>query len=125
MAMNTKRTEAEILAAVLVGLAERRIVAWRSNTGAARAPNGRVIRFGLKGAADIIGLLPGGRFLAIECKAPLGRLSMEQLRFGHAISKAGGCYLVARDAQTCLDTIDHIISNTPAHVASENKESTK
>ncbi|MDR0474188.1 MAG: VRR-NUC domain-containing protein [Treponema sp.] len=40
------------------------------------------MRFGKVGSSDILGVLPDGRFLAVECKAPKGgRLSPEQKRF--------------------------------------------
>jgi hypothetical protein len=49
-----------------------------------------------KGSADIIGLLPGGKFLAVETKAPVGRLSPEQREFLEAIKQQGGMAIVAR-----------------------------
>jgi hypothetical protein len=52
--------------------------------------------FGLKGSSDILGLLPGGRFLAVECKAPDGRLSPEQRQFLADIKALGGMAIVAR-----------------------------
>jgi hypothetical protein len=52
--------------------------------------------FGLKGSSDILGLLPGGRFLAVECKAPDGRLSPEQRQFLADIKAQGGLAVVAR-----------------------------
>ena len=68
--------ERDVLSACLALLRLRRIFAWRQNSGAMRKPAGksgsreRFIRFaGAAGVADIIGILPGGRFLAVECKA--------------------------------------------------------
>jgi len=37
--------------------------------------------FGKKGSADILGCLLGGKFLAVEYKAPAGRLAPEQSAF--------------------------------------------
>ncbi|MDR0731206.1 MAG: VRR-NUC domain-containing protein, partial [Treponema sp.] len=54
---------------------------------------------GLKGSSDILGLLPGGRFLAVECKAPDGRLSPEQRQFLADIKAQGGLAIVARSCR--------------------------
>ena len=58
---------------------------------------GRFMRFGKKGSSDIIGVLPGGRFLAVECKSQYGRLSPEQEQFHADIEKLGGFAIVAHN----------------------------
>jgi hypothetical protein len=59
-----------------------------------------------KGSADIIGLLPpDGRFIAIETKAPDGRLSAEQREFLEMIKQQSDLTVVAksyRDIETAL-----------------------
>jgi hypothetical protein len=64
-------------------------------------PGRRVFRTnaGLRGVADVLGVLPGGRFLAIECKGPRGRLTAEQAAFLENVVKAGGVALVVKDAK--------------------------
>jgi hypothetical protein len=52
--------------------------------------------FGLKGSSDILGVLPGGKILCVECKAPGGRLSPEQRQFLTDIRSMGGMAIVAR-----------------------------
>ncbi|MFN7130779.1 MAG: hypothetical protein ACK4N5_01775, partial [Myxococcales bacterium] len=68
-------TEAEIQQQILLALGSRPdCTVWRNNVGAARTYSGQVVRFGTKGAADIIGIvcMPApsggclGRFIAIE-----------------------------------------------------------
>jgi hypothetical protein len=57
------------------------------------------------GSSDIEGVLPGGRFLAVECKANGGRLSPEQKKFLAEIQNLGGMAVVAksyRDIETAL-----------------------
>jgi hypothetical protein len=54
------------------------------------------MRFGLKGSSDIEGILPGGRFLAVEVKAPGGRLSPEQREFLERVRGLGGLALVVK-----------------------------
>lgn len=91
-------TEAEIQAQCLAYLALGGFVHWRSNTGAARLPGKggrtRLVRFGTPGVSDILGVLPGGRFLAIEVKRPGGKLSAEQAAFLSRVRMAGGLALV-------------------------------
>ncbi|MDR2631001.1 MAG: hypothetical protein LBC60_08775 [Spirochaetaceae bacterium] len=55
--------------------------------------------FGLKGSADILGCLPGGKILAVECKAECGRFSPEQRQFLEDIKALGGLAIVAKSYQ--------------------------
>jgi len=49
------------------------------------------------GASDIMGVLPDGRFLAIEVKAGKDRLSIEQNQFLKAVADKGGLAIVLAD----------------------------
>lgn len=60
------------------------------------SPSGNMISYGLKGSADIIGLLNTGRFLAVEVKTGMARQTKEQKAFQQMIDKLGGLYIVAR-----------------------------
>lgn len=65
----------------------------------------RPIRFGLcEGSSDIIGWTPGGRFVAVEVKAPKGKLSEPQRRFLEAVRDAGGVGIEARSEEDVSDT---------------------
>jgi len=55
-----------------------------------------VIQFGVKGQADLTGILPEGRRLEIEVKSETGRQSKEQKVFGDMINRKGGVYIVAK-----------------------------
>lgn len=84
---------------------------FRNNVGAIKAPDGRVIRYGLAtGSADLIGwktvtITPDmiglhiARFVSIEVKAPKGRLTPEQETWRSAVLKAGGIAIVARSVE--------------------------
>ena len=48
------------------------------------------------GWPDITGLLPSGRFIGVECKAPGGRQSNIQKLIAHQIRKCNGIYILAR-----------------------------
>ena len=70
---------------------------WRANTGVAVGGDGRVVRFGLLGQADISGIIsPHGRRLEIEVKTPTGRQSKPQRAFQATIESLGGLYILAR-----------------------------
>jgi hypothetical protein len=86
--------EGRIKAACLRYLEKRGIRAWNNPSGAVRIAPDRWVHFGRKGSADILGCLPGGRFLAVEVKSPGGRLSPEQKQFLAEIRDLGGLALV-------------------------------
>ena len=48
------------------------------------------------GWPDITGLLPSGRFIGVECKAPGGRQSDIQKLIEREIRKCNGIYILAR-----------------------------
>jgi hypothetical protein len=80
---------------------------WRQNTGRLPDPRtGRWISFGLKGSADILGILRGGRFLAIETKTPTGRLRPEQVAFRDMVTSLGGLYVVARSVEDAVLAVE-------------------
>lgn len=81
---------------------------WRVNVGVSKSVDGRTIRYGLPGQADIAGCYRG-RHVEIEVKTPKGRLSIHQERWKDAVQRAGGVYVVARrpaDALEALSALD-------------------
>lgn len=102
--------ESPVVKACLQVLYLAGIFAWRNNTGAAPASykgRKRFIRYGYPGSADIFAILPGGRFLAVECKKPLGPRggangsvqTEEQIEFERRIKESGGEYVLARSGK--------------------------
>ena len=68
----------------------------RINTGAA-VLHGRLVRFGVPGTADIVGLIaPSGRMLQIECKSRTGKQRKAQEAMQRIVTAFGGLYIVAR-----------------------------
>jgi hypothetical protein len=57
---------------------------------------------GRKGVADILGILPGGKFLAVEVKKPGGRVSPEQADFLQEVNAAGGVGFIAYSSQDVI-----------------------
>lgn len=116
--------ESDVLAACLELLARHPRVAFarRCNTGsgyliyahrfnelvvagAMKRNEARFMRFGVKGAADITGMLRGGRRLEVECKSDTGRLEDEQLQFLDAINGGGGLGIVARSVDELVEAL--------------------
>jgi RecB family endonuclease NucS len=90
--------EAEIQKLILDYLTMRGIYHYRNNTGRRGG-----VSYGFVGSADIIGILPNGRFLAIEVKRPGGVASFEQLEFLANIAKNGGVAFASDNLQTVID----------------------
>jgi len=71
---------------------------FRNSVGMVRLPGGGAIPYGLcPGSSDLVGwrtlatdLGPVAQFVALEAKAPGGRLTSEQGRFLDAVRRAGG-----------------------------------
>jgi RecB family endonuclease NucS len=65
-----------------------------------------MVKFGLMvGSADIIGISPTGKFLAVEIKTSKGLATKEQLRFIEAVNNAGGIAGIARSVSDALELI--------------------
>jgi hypothetical protein len=90
--MTEKQTQNAILRAfgTLPGLR-----LWRSNVGVARVGL-RTVRFGIRGQADLTGILPDGRRLEVEVKSATGRQTTEQKAFQDMIERFHGIYILAR-----------------------------
>lgn len=77
---------------------------WRVNVGVVRSFDGRVMKFGLAGQADIAGVYKG-RHVEVEVKTQQGRLSKRQLWWRNAIESVGGVYVVARRPSDALEAL--------------------
>ena len=86
---------------------------WRNNTGALRDSNGQLVRFGLPGSGDIIGLrsivitpeMVGqtiGQFLAVETKRPGGKQTEQQEKFESMVVSLGGVYVLATNPDEAM-----------------------
>lgn len=93
---------------------------WRNNTRTIMVPGKggkpRPMFFGgCPGAPDIMGILPGGRFIGVECKKPLGPKgghggsvqTLDQQAWQNECERTGGLYVLARgveDVEKMLNT---------------------
>lgn len=98
---------------ILVELSRRAYVrVWKSQTGVFRdlEDDNRIIRTGVKGSADISGILRirsgYGIRLEIEVKTGSGRQTPDQKNFQRMIESLGGFYLVARSIQEAVEFCD-------------------
>jgi hypothetical protein len=94
-----KPPENIVLSGCLKYLQARKIYCWRNSTGAVQIRPGKFMSFGKKGSSDILGILPGGRLLCVETKAPKGRLSPEQKEFLENARELGAFTAVVRGWQ--------------------------
>ena len=77
---------------------------WRANTGTARFRD-RTVSFGVKGQADLSGILPDGRRLEIEVKTPTGKQTHAQKCFQQMIEKYNGVYILARSVSDVAEAL--------------------
>ena len=95
--------ESDIQRLIMLALSEAGCLIFRNNVGVLKNAAGIPIRFGLAvGSSDLIGIAPGGRFLAVEIKTPTGKATTEQLRFIEAVRARGGIAGIARSPAEAL-----------------------
>ncbi len=91
----------------------RRIMAWRSNSGSVTATykgKKRYVRFSsMAGLSDICAILPGGVFLAVECKIGKNKPTDEQRNFLDAVKAKGGVALVIYSADQLMQELDVLL----------------
>lgn len=101
---------------VLVELSKLDYVrAWKNQTGVAEMGD-RIVRFGLKGSSDIIGLVRHkfhdvGVFIGIECKTGGAVQTPQQKSFQAMIERFGGFYLVVRDPAEALQFVKRVATS--------------
>ncbi len=110
--MRVSLKEADVLTACLDYLRLKGVLAWRSNNTGIFDPSRKCFRSfrGLKGVADILGILPRkschegrpslqGVFLAVECKGGRGSLSPDQEWFLEEVTRRGGVAFCVRSVR--------------------------
>lgn len=80
---------------------------FRNHVGGFYAKDGSFHRTGLcKGSADLIGIAPNGKFLALEIKRKGGHVSREQEKFLAMVNKMGGIGAVVDDEKKIKNILD-------------------
>jgi hypothetical protein len=91
--------ESELLSFALTCLKQSGLVCWRVPNGpVTHSINGRMIRkcSPIKGFPDLAGVLPNGKFFAVELKSEKGRLSPEQIEWITKLNYSGAIAVVLR-----------------------------
>lgn len=100
--------ESTVQSQILEYLKWRGILCTRINAGNILLGRRRV-RLAEPGWSDIIGMLPGGRFLAIETKTPEGILRASQILFIGRVRRDGGLAIVADSVEDVEQALKGII----------------
>lgn len=88
-------------------LQARGIFAWPNNSGMLWAGD-QPVRYGKVGSPDIIGCLPDGRFLGVECKAGKNKQSKGQVVFQRELEENNGVYILAYGDAELEERLDEI-----------------
>lgn len=104
--MSNKISESEVLDGLMVLLIPQQIGGffWRNNTGAVEIGD-RFVRFGLKGAPDVMGCFRGSA-VGFECKELGKKLSPDQKIWASRWVKCGGLYYVVDSETAAVDAIN-------------------
>lgn len=89
------------------------IYCWRNNTMGTYDRKLNLYRsnpYTLKGVGDILGILPDGRFLSVECKSSTGKASADQLLFVKRCTALGGLCVVIHSLDELKPTIEPYIA---------------
>lgn len=112
-------SEKEVENSIIDALRLRGIYCWKNQSAGVFDPKNKSFRKlthrQLKGTSDILGILPNGRFLAIEVKKPVKKprseeslrklASEDQLVFIDEINKKGGLAFVADRLEVVLEKV--------------------
>jgi hypothetical protein len=112
-------SEADVQKSILAYLKYMGVRAWRQNVGAVSAEhNGRkrFVRFGERGAADVHGVLPGGRYIAVEVKKPGKKPTDAQLLWLRAIDAAGGLAFWASSVEEVQRVVTAVLRDPTSRV---------
>ena len=102
--------ESEIQKAILDYLRLRGIFCWKNNSvGIYKKATGSYISVGMKGVADILGVLGdgSGRLIAVEVKRPGNYPTPEQKLFLEQITAKKGIAFVAYGIEDCEKELNH------------------
>jgi len=86
-------------------------LAWRNSTGAHRTRSGGWVKVGLgKGGPDVVGMLPGGRFLGLKLKLGDDRLKEHQREWLSSVRELGAAVAVVGSAREVADVVERFLA---------------
>jgi len=110
--------ESDLLSYSLKYLKSKGILHWRVANGPVMHTIGKRVIYKpspIKGMPDIAGLMPCGRFFAIELKSEKGRLSPEQIDWIKRINNSNGIAVVIRTTNELVDFCHAILNDDVIH----------
>ena len=111
--MKIKRSENEVVNSVIEWLQWHKIFCWRTNNIPIFDPINKRYRampkYAMAGVSDIIGILPDGKGLFIECKRTSNRSGMSeaQKEFEGRVKTNKGIYILA----TCIEDVERELTD--------------
>lgn len=122
--------EAPILRDCLAWLKAANVLSWRCSLGGVRHAGVGRKKNPMKGFPDIGGCLRTGRFFVVECKAPKGRLTPEQIAWRDRLKSQGALYILATSVSDLESAFFEVLAAQhlgafPASVPIPSKEPTK
>lgn len=109
-----RESEALVEVRLEYGQAEGFVV-WRNTSGFVEHET-RKVRYGVGvGGSDLLGITPGGLFLAVEVKGSRGRPTEEQLRFLELVYERGGVACLCHDGAEARGQISAIRAGFRRH----------
>jgi hypothetical protein len=116
-----KNAETNTQNEILVAMSQAGALVWRNQVGVFRAmddPN-RIIKVGVPGMADVIGVVPVvitaemvgktvGVAVGCEVKTPLGKQRDKQKLWQHAMQRHHGIYLITRSPDQAIQQLASI-----------------
>jgi hypothetical protein len=106
--MSADKNEGDFKAEVIEYLRAIGVWVWNNPRGLYKAPDGGTISFGgPDGASDLFGILPDGRFLAVETKNPNGtyKATPDQVAFVEKVNQMGGIGIVAKNLDEVIAVV--------------------
>lgn len=106
----SKQQEAKLKKQILDYLKLKGIFCWNNrNVGVYNPKTGCYIPSPIKGISDIIGILPNGKFLAIEVKTNKNKPTKNQLWFIEEIKRNNGVGIIAYNLDDVIDELEPIL----------------
>ena len=102
------KKERPLIVHILTTLSLCDVFAWRNNTAGFYDTKKKCFRKAqdqIKGPSDILGVLPDGKFLAIECKTKNDKLTHSQVEFLADIESKFGIGIVAKNIDDVLNRL--------------------
>ena len=106
------QTEQQIQRTILEYLWAKKILAFKFNNAGIRKPDGSWIPTGTKGVSDILGVLPDGRFMAIEVKRPGNKATQLQQQFLDNVNDKKGLGFIAYSVDDVVRELGGKVYNT-------------